>query len=121
MRGGTCTELKCNHMVQYALIHGDDEQEGGDSLLQHGLAMLDHLPRLHVHHLAMQDNARDIDIEVLLKMFVSCFMFRISTILAQFWQLATMFLKMIYYGSLCGNVRFNIQERSRRVRFMPIF
>ena len=74
-------------MVQYAQIHGDDEQEGGDSLLQHGLAMmmLDHLPRLHVHHLAMQDNARDIDIEVLLKMFVSCFMFRISTILAQFW------------------------------------
>ena len=61
-------------MVQYAQIHGDDEQEGGDSLLQHGLAMLDHLPRLHVHHLAMQDNARDIDIEVLLKMFVSCFM-----------------------------------------------
>ena len=85
MRGGTCTELKCNHMVQYAQIHGDDELEGGDSLLQHGLAMLDHLPRLHVHHLAMQDNARDIDIEVLLKMFVSCFMFRISTILAQFW------------------------------------
>ena len=72
-------------MVHCALLHGNDEQEGGDSLLQHGLAMPDHLLRLHVHHLVMQDNARDIDIEVLLKMFVSCFMFRISTILAQFW------------------------------------
>lgn len=67
MRGGTCTELKCNHMVHCALLHGNDEQEGGDSLLQHGLAMLDHLPRLHVHHLVMQDNARDIDIEVFIK------------------------------------------------------
>ena len=85
MRGGTCKELKCNHIVHCALLHGNDEQEGGDSLLQHGLAMLDHLPRLHVHHHVMQDNVRNIDIEVLSNMIVSCFLFRIPSILAQFW------------------------------------
>ena len=85
MRGGTCKELKCNHMVHCALLHGNDEQEGGDSLLQHGLAMLDHLPRLHVHHHVMQDNARNIDMEVLSKLIVSCFLFRIPSIWAQFW------------------------------------